>query len=76
MATPPYFLQIVDANGVVVRTRCGGKHEAALIDLFVANILPRGVGVLKTSAHVEQDIRDGITAAISGLKIANPFDVE
>lgn len=62
MATAPFYLQIVDSDGVVVKTRAGGKHEAALIDLIVSNVMPRGVGFLKTSAHVEQDLRDGITA--------------
>lgn len=70
-----FKLQIVDEQGVVVNTRAGGKHEADLVDLIVQNIMPRGVGIFRTSAHVEQDIRDGIAAAIYGLKIKNPFDV-
>ena len=75
MVTPPFFLQIVDEEGVVVRTRAGGKHEAALVDRLVKHIMPRGVGVLRTAAHVEQDIRDGVAAAILDLKVDNPLDV-
>jgi hypothetical protein len=76
MPSPPFYLQISDEHGVIIRTRAGGKHEADLIDLCVQNIMPRGVGVFRTSKHVEQDIRDGIAAAIYGLKIQNPMDVE
>ena len=75
MPSPPFYLQIVDANGVVIKTRAGGKHEAALIDCIVKKILPLGIGIFKTSTQVEKAIRDGMAAAIHDLKIQNPFDV-
>jgi len=75
MAKPPFLLQIVDADGVVVRTRAGGKHEVDLVELFVISIMRLGVGLGRTSAHVEADIRKGITIGIQALKITNPFDV-
>ncbi len=68
-AQPPFLLQIVDENGVVVHTRAGGKHEADLIELVVKSILPRGVGFFKTEAKVEQAIRDGIKDAIYAFGI-------
>ena len=75
MTHPPFYLQLVDEFGTVVKTACGGKHEMDFIDICVRNIMPRGVGVFRTSTHVEQDIRDGIAAAIQGIKVTNPFDV-
>ena len=75
MPEPPFYLQIADKDGVVIRTHAGGRHEADFINLCVQAILPRGVGFLKTQTAVEQAIRDGLTAAIHGLKIDNPFDV-
>ena len=75
MPQPPFKLQIVDEFGTIVRTHAGGQHEADLIDLIVSNIMPRGVGLWRTSKQVEQDIREGIHAAILALKVQNPFDV-
>lgn len=73
-ATPPFYIQLTDAEGRVVRTRCGGTHERDLTDLFVKTILAKGVGFWHTQAHVEQDIRDGIAEAIASLKVQNPID--
>ena len=71
----PFYLQIVDTAGVVIRTRAGGKHEADLIETFVKHIVPHGIGFLKTEAAVTQAIRNGIAEAIWDLKIQDPFDV-
>lgn len=76
MATPPFMLQIVDQDGVVIRTAAGGRHEVDFISSCVDKIMPLGVGVFKTSKHVEADIRQGIKDAIHAIKVKNPFDVE
>lgn len=72
---PPFYIQISDADGRIITTRTGGKHERDLIESFVEAIVANKVGVFRTEAHVKQAIRDGITKAISDLKIKNPFDV-
>lgn len=74
--SPPFHLQITDANGVVVRTRYGGKHEQDLIEAFVSKCLEKGVGFFRTQAHVEKDLRDAITEVIADLKVKDPFSVE
>ena len=76
MVSPPFFLQIVDANGVVIRTHAGGKHEAELNRLLTSHIVSRGVGLFRSSTHVEQDIREGISAALLSLKVENPNDID
>jgi len=70
---PLYFLQIVDRQGIVARIPGGGSLEADLTSLITQHIMSRGVGFLKSSAHVEQDIRDGIREAIMGLKMQTRF---
>lgn len=75
MSTPTFYLQISDPSGVVIKTSAGGKHERDLIDMIVDHVMIRGVGFFKTSNHVEQDLRDGIAAAILEIKVKNPFDV-
>lgn len=72
---PPFFIQITDANGLVVRTRYGGKHERDLIEAIVAKCLEKGVGFFRTESHVAQDLREAITEVIYDLKIKNPADV-
>lgn len=69
MSQPLFLLQIVrnDENATVARIPGGGKLEADLVDIFVSNIMSRGVG-FKSSSHVEQDIRAGITDAIYSMK--------
>lgn len=73
-AQPPFYLQISDDAGTVVRTRAGGKHEADLIDLFVDAIVDRGVGFFKTKAQVTEAIKAGIKAAIHSIKVKDPSD--
>jgi hypothetical protein len=70
MASPLFLLQIIEAGGnrVVAQVPGGGALEAEIIELCTRAIVARGVGLFKTSAHVEQDIRDGIAEAIMGLK--------
>jgi hypothetical protein len=66
---PLFLLQIVDAEtGVVARLPGGGALEADLVDLIVREVVRRGVGWFRSTAHVEQDIKDGTTAAIYSLK--------
>lgn len=69
MAAPLYRLQIVDAHGrVVVSPFAAGKLEIDLIASCVAAVVARGVGIGRTSAHVAEDVRQGISAAIQALK--------
>lgn len=76
MPSPPFYLQLADADGVIIRTRCGGKQEADLIESIVRKVLEKGVGFFKTSNHVENDLREGIKDAILAIKVKDPFDVE
>lgn len=72
---PPFYLQIVDANGVVIRTRAGRIHEAPLVDAIVSRTLAKGVGIFRTQANVEAKLREAITEAIDSIKVTNPLDV-
>ena len=66
---PLFKLQIVDLHGaVVVSPFAAGKLEMDLIEHCVAEVVARGVGIGRTEAHVAQDVRDGIRAAIQALK--------
>jgi hypothetical protein len=68
MPRPVFYLQIVDRDGIVVEPfPGGGALERDLIDACTRAILAKGVG-FKPSAHVEQDIRDGMAEAILDLK--------
>lgn len=62
------LLQIVYPDGSLVRFPAGGDLELNLIDVAVKHILAKGVGVFRGEAHVEQDIRDGLSEAIFSLK--------
>jgi len=68
MNEPVFYLQIADKDGKVVHLPGGGNLEANLIDLCATSILAKGVGFLRSSKHVEQDIRDGLKDALMGLK--------
>jgi hypothetical protein len=69
MAGPDHFLlQIVTPEGEHVRFRAGGLIEANLIEICTQQILSRGVGLFRTQAHVEQDIRAGLAAALYEFK--------
>ncbi len=74
MATPPFQIQLVDADGLIIRTPAGGRQEADLIEVIVAHVMSRGVGFFRSSKHVEQDVRDGVAAAMHAIKLQNPFD--
>ncbi len=65
---PLFYLQIIDADGVVAQMPGGGPLELALIESCVSAIVARGVGVGRTSAHVAADIRAGIAEALMSLK--------
>lgn len=45
----------------------GARLSGKFVDDCIAKIVARGVGVLRTSKHVTQDIRDGINEAIFSL---------
>lgn len=69
MAGPIFKLQIVDGHDrVVVSPFAAGKLEVDLVEACVRQVLARGVGLGRTSAHVAEDVRSGITAAIQALK--------
>lgn len=66
---PLFRLQIVDEHDhVVQRFNGGGPLEIDLIERCTSAIVDKGVGVLRTTAHVEQDVRNGITETIRDLK--------
>lgn len=63
-------MQIVEARtGKVVEFEPGLSVEINFIDDCVSRILAKGVGVLRTQAHVADDIRAGIEEAIHSLKV-------
>ena len=68
MAGPPFFLQVADDEGTIVRLRAGGTLERDFIEACVASIAKRPVGVFRTEAAVIRAIREGITEAIRDLK--------
>lgn len=72
---PPFHIQLTDADGRVIKTRAGGKHEADLVETFVRHIASKGVGLFRTEAHVLADVRAGIIDALMELKVKDPFDV-
>lgn len=59
---------ITEHNDKVVEFEPGLAAEIDFVDECVSHILAKGVGLFHTSAHVEQDIRDGIEEVIYGLK--------
>lgn len=69
-----FFLQIVYPNGETVRFPGGGNPprdhtlEADLIEIITKDIVSRGVGLFRTTAHVELDIREGIRKALQDFK--------
>lgn len=69
MGGPLFKLQIVDRLGdVVVSPFAAGKLEIDLVEACVEAIRTRGVGIGRTEAHVVEDVRAGIVAAIQALK--------
>ena len=67
---PTFRLQIIDRDGHVVVNPFtgGGPMERELVTRCVEEVVARGVGLFRTEAHVAQDVRDGVQAAIQGLK--------
>jgi hypothetical protein len=65
---PVFLLQLVDRDGTVARYRAGGRAELDFIETCVSAIMAKGVGFGRTAAHVERDVRTGITEAIRTLK--------
>jgi hypothetical protein len=69
---PPFYIQIADANGVVIRTRSGGRHEAELISHFMEYLLPYGLSLFKTKGAATKAIKEALMA----LKVRDPSDVK
>lgn len=64
-----YKMQIIHAeSNTVVEFEPGREIECDFIVDCVERIIAKGVGVFRTSAHVEQDVKDGIQEAIFALK--------
>ena len=72
---PPFLLQLVDAAGVVIRTRAGGRHEAALVESIMAKVAATNVGAFRTQAAVERIVRRAIIDALQEVKVQDPLDV-
>lgn len=70
MVQPVYLLQIVDAEHPhqVVQMPGGGKLEREFVNACATAIVAKGVGLGRTEAHVERDVRDGIAEVIRDLK--------
>jgi hypothetical protein len=63
------LLQIVEPkHGTVITFPAGEKAEADLIRICTEEIVKLGVGLFRTEAHVEVDIRAGIFNAIQIFK--------
>lgn len=71
MAKPPFYLQLVDGEGTLVKTRCGGKQEVELVNQLMTGIQSTGHFGFWTQAQ----LRAGIVAALHGIKVTNPLDV-
>lgn len=63
-----FWLQVVDREGVVVKTPFGAPMERDLIRACTEAIVAKGVGVLKTEAQVKRAIEAGITETVRSLK--------
>jgi hypothetical protein len=73
---PLFLLQIVEnetPQRLVAQIPGGGPLEADLIELCTSHIMSKGVGVMRTEAHVEADIRAGLKEAIYSLKEQTKF---
>lgn len=67
--TSRYTMQIVDKQtGDVVEFEPGLRAEFDFVESCVERITGLGVGLGKSAAHVERDIRTGIGLAILDLK--------
>lgn len=64
-----YLMQIVDRQTEqVVSFEPGQRVEKDFVDDCVSRTIAKGVGVGRSAAHVEQDMRQGIEEAIHDLK--------
>lgn len=64
-----YLLQIVDReDGTVVQFEPGLRAESDIITDCVNRVREKGVGLGRTSAHVEQDVCDAMGEAFHDLK--------
>jgi hypothetical protein len=62
-------MQVIDTvTNKTVQYEPGRAVETDFVQDCVDRILAKGVGFMRTEAHVEQDIRDGIAEAIFALK--------
>jgi hypothetical protein len=67
-AGPVFLLQIVHVpDGETARFPGGGPLEANLVDLLTKHIMAKGLS-FKTNAHIEKDVREGISEGIMSLK--------
>lgn len=69
MSAPIYKLKIIRiSDGAVVQLTGGGTLEVDLIQACTDQIVAKGVGFLKTRAHVESAIATGIHEVFDKLK--------
>lgn len=71
MSRPVFLLQIVDAlhGAIVTRFPGGDRLERDFVEACTRKIVAKGVGLMRSQAHVEADIRAGIDEAITELKL-------
>ncbi len=68
--TSRFYMQIVDKKtGEAVQFEPGLTVEKDFVEDCVKCIVARGVGLGRTSAHVAEDIRQGIVESIRELKL-------
>ena len=63
-----FLISIIKTDGTRVRLRPGGRGEREFISTATAAILAKGVGFLKTEAHVKAAIEQGLTETLLALK--------
>lgn len=68
MSKPLFKLQLVYPDGTPLTFEAGSRFERDLVEEIVRKVMSKGVGFLKTEAHVRKDIEEGIKEAIWELK--------
>lgn len=68
------LLQVVWPDGTVFKTPAGERLEVDLEGEMSKRLRAKGVGILRTTNHVEKDFREAFREALFALKdrVANP----
>ena len=63
-----FWLQITDKNGHVIELVPGGRLEVEFVAACAEAICRQGVGLFKTTKHVQSAVTTGITEVLYRLK--------